>query len=153
MKKFIKWSLILLFIAVALSLGGLGLYISSIYASAKSTPLNEDSLSSSSLNINIYDCDNKPIKEDNEISYSYASIETLPKHTKEAFISIEDKNFYQHHGVSYKRILKAGLNNIKSRSLKEGASTITQQLVKNTYLSSEKTFKRKIKEVAIAKKH
>ena len=151
MKKFIKWSLLILFILIALSLGGLGLYISSIYSSAKATPLNEEILTSSSLNITMFDSTNKPIKEENEVSHAFASIDVIPKHTKEAFISIEDKNFYDHHGVNYKRIVKAGLNNLKSRSFKEGASTITQQLVKNTYLSSEKTFKRKVKEVAMAK--
>lgn len=150
MKKFIKWTLIVLFILVALALGGVGLYISSIYSGAKNAQLDEEVLTSTSLNISLYDSDNKPIKEENEISHAFASIEVVPQHTKDAFISIEDKNFYQHHGVNYKRILKAGINNLKSRSLKEGASTITQQLVKNSYLSSEKTFKRKVKEVAIA---
>lgn len=152
MKKFIKWTLILLFIFVVLTLGGLGLYISSIYSGAKASALDEEVLTSTSLNISMFNSDNKPIKEDNEISHAFASIETLPKYTKEAFISIEDKTFYEHHGVNYKRILKAGLNNLKARSFKEGASTITQQLVKNTYLSSEKTFKRKVKEVALAQK-
>jgi len=150
MRKFIKWTLIILFICVALTLGGLGLYISSIYSTAKASTLNKEALTSSSLNIAIYDSNNKPIKEDNEISHNYANIDILPTHTKDAFISIEDKNFYKHRGVNYKRIIKAGINNLKSRSFKEGASTITQQLVKNTYLSSEKTFKRKIKEVAMA---
>lgn len=152
MKKFIKWTLILLFIFVVLALGGLGIYISSIYSGAKASALDEEVLTSTSLNISMFNSDNKPIKEDNEISHAFASIETLPKYTKEAFISIEDKTFYEHHGVNYKRILKAGLNNLKARSFKEGASTITQQLVKNTYLSSEKTFKRKVKEVALAQK-
>lgn len=151
MRKFIKWSFIILFLLIALALGGVGLYISSIYSNAKNTPINEEVLSSSSLNIEIFDNDNKPIKEDNEISHTFASIDSIPQHTKDAFISIEDKNFYQHHGLNYKRIAKAAVNNLKSRSLKEGGSTITQQLVKNSYLSSEKTFKRKIKEVAIAK--
>lgn len=152
MKKFIKWTMIILFVLIALTLGGFGLYISSIYSSAKRTPLDEDILTSTSLNISLFDSNNKPIKEDNEINHAFASIDSIPDYTKEAFISIEDKTFYQHHGVNYKRIVKAGINNLKSRSLKEGASTITQQLIKNTYLSSEKTFKRKIKEVAIAQK-
>ena len=151
MRKFIKWSFILLFILVALALGGLAFYVSSIYSGAKRTPINEEVLTSASLNIELFDSNNKPIKEDNEISFAYADIQSLKSYTKDAFTSIEDKKFYEHNGVNYKRILKAGINNLKSRSLKEGASTITQQLVKNTFLSSEKTFKRKIKEVAIAK--
>ncbi len=152
MKKFIKWFMILIIISLALALTGLGLYISSIYVNAKSMEINEDVLTSSALTLNIFDLDNRPIKEDNEINHSYAKIETLNPYTKEAFISIEDKVFYQHHGVNYKRIAKAGLNNLKSHSLKEGASTITQQLIKNTQLSSEKTYDRKIKEIALAQK-
>ena len=80
MKRFIKWSMIILFILTALSLGGLGLYVSSIYSSAKSTPLDEELLNSTSLNIKIYDSNNKPLKEDNEISHAYANIDILPEY-------------------------------------------------------------------------
>ncbi len=152
MKKFIKWFMIISIILVALFLTGLGFYISSIYMSAKAMEINEDILTSSTLSLNVFDMDNKPIKEENSISHSYAKIDTLNPHTKQAFISIEDKVFYKHKGVNFKRIAKAGLNNLKSHSLKEGASTITQQLIKNTQLSSEKTYDRKIKEVALAQK-
>ena len=152
MKKLLKWSFIIVFLLSALALSVLGIYVASIYIDAQSLALDEEALSSPSLSIQIYDDQNKPIKEDNEISNAYAEIETLNDYTKNAFISIEDKTFYSHSGVNYKRIAKATLNNLKSRSFKEGASTITQQLVKNTQLSSEKTLTRKIKEVALAKK-
>lgn len=151
MKKFIKWSFIIVFVVTALSLIGLGIYISSIYTSASAEGFDDAVLSSQSVAIEVFDSDNKPIKEDNQINKAYVKIDVLPEHVKNAFISIEDKDFYSHSGVNYKRIVMAGINNIKSRSLKEGASTITQQLVKNTFLTSEKTFKRKIKEVALAK--
>lgn len=75
------------------------------------------------------------------VSYS-----EIPEHTKRAFIDTEDKRFFSHSGFDYKRIAKAALNNLKARSFKEGASTISQQLIKNTHLSQEKTFKRKFKE-------
>ena len=152
MKKFFKWSFIVLFVALTLSLCGLGIYISSIYVSATAIELNEDVLSSPSLTLQVFDNDNKPIKEENQINKAFAHVDGLAQHTKDAFISIEDKTFYKHSGVNYKRIIKAGINNLASGKLKEGASTITQQLVKNTQLSSEKTFERKIKEVALAKK-
>ena len=152
MKKFLKWFMILLTILIISALIGLGFYISSIYINARSIEINKEVLSSPSLSIEIFDNENKPIKEDNEINKAYAKIETLSNETKNAFISIEDKNFYNHKGVNYKRIAKAMLNNIRSGKLKEGASTITQQLVKNTQLTSEKTFERKIKEVALAQK-
>ena len=152
MKKFIKISLIIFTILLLVGLVALGLYISSIYINARAIKLDENALSSPYISVQVLDSENKPIKEDNEINKSFASINNLSDNTKNAFISIEDKSFYQHHGVNYKRIAKAMVNNIKARKLKEGASTITQQLVKNTQLTSEKTFERKIKEVALAQK-
>ncbi len=67
-------------------------------------------------------------------------------------MATEDKRFYSHDGLDYKRIAGAILNNIKQGRLAEGASTITQQLVKNTQLTQEKTFERKFKEMIMAKK-
>ncbi len=152
MKKFIKWLFIITLIAVSVTLIGVGLYISSIYVNAKNTDINEEVLTSSTLSLNIYDSTNKPIKESNAVNHAYASIDSLQPYTINAFISIEDKTFYEHNGINPKRIVKAGINNIKSHSLKEGASTITQQLIKNTQLSNEKTYSRKIKEIALAQK-
>lgn len=70
---------------------------------------------------------------------------------KHAFISIEDKNFYKHNGLDYKRMLKAALVNLKNFSFKQGASTISQQLIKNTHLSNEKTLSRKINEIKLTR--
>lgn len=81
---------------------------------------------------------------------SITSSEKIPDHVKKAFVAIEDKRFYRHHGVDFKALIRATANNIKSRSLKEGGSTITQQLIKNTHLSGEKTFKRKLLEMRLA---
>ena len=75
----------------------------------------------------------------------------IPDYTLNAFVAIEDKRFYSHNGTDFKGFLRATVNNIKSFSLKEGASTITQQLIKNTHLSSEKTLKRKLSEIKLAK--
>lgn len=97
-------------------------------------------------------------KNGNELEYTkslknnYIKLNEIPKDTVQAFISIEDKNFYKHNGLNYKRIIKATMNNIKSKSMSEGASTITQQLVKNKFLSNEKTISRKIKEAYLTKK-
>ena len=73
----------------------------------------------------------------------------LPDHVKNAFIAAEDKSFYSHHGLDYKGIVRAIVKNIQARSFRQGASTISQQLVKNTQLSSEKTLTRKLKEIKI----
>lgn len=64
-----------------------------------------------------------------------------------ATINIEDKRFYEHHGVDILRVFKAFINNIKKGKIIEGASTITQQYAKNLYLDFDKTFKRKIDEL------
>ncbi len=76
-------------------------------------------------------------------------LDDLPPHTANAFIAIEDKRFYSHKGIDYRRIAGAALNNVKSKALSEGASTISQQLIKNTHLSGEKTLKRKLKEIKL----
>ncbi|HEY8364632.1 MAG TPA: PBP1A family penicillin-binding protein [Haloplasmataceae bacterium] len=67
-----------------------------------------------------------------------------------ALIAIEDKSFFIHEGLDYKRILGALIENIKSQSYKEGASTLTQQLVKLSFLSNDKTIDRKVKEILIS---
>ena len=75
----------------------------------------------------------------------------IPEYTLNAFVAIEDKRFYSHNGVDVKGVLRAFINNIKSFSFKEGASTITQQLIKNTHLSDEKTLNRKLSEIKLAR--
>ena len=81
---------------------------------------------------------------------SIVDIDELPEHVKNAFISIEDKNFYKHNGYDLKRIAKALFVNATTKSKSQGASTISQQLVKNALLSNEKTYSRKIQEVVLA---
>ena len=152
MKKFIKYFIVISLSFIAFCSIFIFSYIFSTYTRYSHISLNTDSLTDSSLNIKIYDSENKIINEQNNFNNRYVKINEIPKHTKQAFISIEDKNFYKHNGINKKRILKALYNNIKSLNLKEGASTISQQLIKNTHLSSEKTFKRKIKEVILTKK-
>ena len=74
----------------------------------------------------------------------------VPEHLKNAFIALEDKRFYEHHGVDYVRIAGAALANVKSGRRAQGGSTITQQIVKNAFLSNEKSFSRKLKEARMA---
>ncbi|WP_349409616.1 PBP1A family penicillin-binding protein [Pseudalkalibacillus sp. SCS-8] len=77
-------------------------------------------------------------------------IEDVPEHVKKAFIAVEDARFHEHSGIDIKRIAGAALANIKEGWGAEGGSTITQQVVKNTYLSPEKTIKRKIQEAYLS---
>jgi len=98
----------------------------------------------------VFDIDGQPIKglaEENRISIGF---EEIPESFKVAIIAVEDKNFYQHHGVDINGILRAFITNIKERGITAGGSTITQQTAKNLFLSNERTFTRKIKELFYA---
>jgi penicillin-binding protein 1C len=75
-------------------------------------------------------------------------LEDLPEHVKQATISIEDKDFYEHYGVSLTGIARAAYNIVFKRKL-QGGSTVTQQLVKNSLLTPERTIRRKIREFAL----
>lgn len=97
-------------------------------------------------------------KSDNKVSeinfaqkHKTVNVTKIPSYVKDAFISAEDKNFYSHHGLDYKRMLRAALTNLRAGAFKQGASTISQQLVKNTQLSNEKTLTRKLKEIKLTR--
>ena len=83
------------------------------------------------------------------INRTLVKLDDLPKHLINATIAIEDQNFYAHNGVDLPAVARTVYYNFTENKL-EGASTITQQLVKNSLLSSEKTFERKIKEAIIS---
>lgn len=74
----------------------------------------------------------------------------LPDHLIKAVISIEDRRFYQHIGIDFIGMARAAVVNLLAGEIRQGGSTITQQLAKVTFLSSERTFKRKIQEIMIA---
>ena len=86
----------------------------------------------------------------------YITYDKIPDNLKYAFISAEDKNFFNHSGIDLSSIIRAFFQNINNYFFTEnnnrliGASTITQQLVKNLYLDSQKTIVRKMKEIIIA---
>ena len=115
----------------------------------RAVSLDESKLiAASTCSLEIFDANDTPIKPSTE---NLTDISTLSPKTKYAFISAEDKRFYSHSGVDYIRIGGAIISNIKTRSFSEGASTISQQLIKNTQLSSEKTISRKLKEIKLTK--
>ncbi len=97
----------------------------------------------------MYDKDNKEFFRGNGTK-EWASLDNINKDLINATIYTEDKRFYKHNGFDYIRILKSIFVNIKSGSIEEGASTITQQYARNLYLDFDRTFKRKIKEAYLA---
>ncbi len=82
----------------------------------------------------------------------YVPLSRIPKYMKDALLATEDPRFYQHGGIDYRGILRAALKDIISVRLKQGGSTITQQLTKVVFLSPERKFTRKIKEIILARR-
>ncbi|MCL6638964.1 MAG: PBP1A family penicillin-binding protein [Firmicutes bacterium] len=85
-----------------------------------------------------------------EIDRVPVPLEMVPEHVRAAFVAVEDERFYRHGGVDLKAVLRAAYQLGKSRRVTEGASTITQQVVKLYFLSPEQSLRRKIKEAALA---
>ena len=108
--------------------------------------LDEDKLNTTGNYISIVSADGNEFLSDD----STINIEDLNQYTIDAFVVKEDKRFYKHNGIDIIRIFGALKNNIQSGDVVEGGSTISQQLVKNTQLSQEKTIKRKLTEIKLA---
>lgn len=150
MKKAVKIGIIITLILFILGSLFFIIFINDIMG-ISSVKFDKEKLIAVNQEIVVYNDDNVELK--NTISNkSIVKIEDVPNHVVNAFISIEDKDFFKHNGLNYKRIAKAMFNNLKSFSFKEGASTISQQLIKNTHLTNEKTIKRKVKEMLLTKK-
>lgn len=136
--KFLIKSFIFLFISFVVLLIGLYTYA---YLSPKL-----DLKTSGSLYL--YDNKNDLVYQGSR-SNEWANLKDISDNLKNAVIAVEDKNFYNHHGFDYLRIAKAMLTNIKKKSIVQGASTISQQYIKNLYLDFDKTWKRKAEEAML----
>ncbi len=120
--------------------------------STKDTALEPSKLLLNEKTVIVYDCDGERIHNALPASLKETvRLQDIPKKTQLAFIDTEDKRFFTHNGFDIRRIARAALNNLKAHSFKEGASTISQQLIKNTHLSQEKTVKRKLKEFKLTR--
>ncbi len=80
----------------------------------------------------------------------YVKYDDIPPRVIEALVAIEDTSFFEHGGINFEAILRALIKDIKAMKLVEGASTLTQQLIKNTVLTREKSIKRKLNEAVLA---
>ncbi|QXT34438.1 penicillin-binding protein [Sphingomonas sanguinis] len=94
--------------------------------------------------------DGTPIARRGAIIGAPVDAAKLPAHVREAFMAIEDRRFYSHWGIDPRGILRAAWHNVGSGGVREGGSTITQQLAKNAFLDSDRTAGRKIREAMIA---
>ena len=100
------------------------------------------------LPLRVYSADGVLIGEFGEERRNLTPINEIPKAMMEAVLAIEDARFYSHSGADYKGLLRAGIANL-GNAKSQGASTITMQVARNVYLSSEKTFTRKLYEVLL----
>ncbi|MBK7413812.1 MAG: penicillin-binding protein 1A [Dechloromonas sp.] len=100
--------------------------------------------------LRIYSADGHLIGEFGEERRAVVTIGDVPKVMKQAILAAEDDRFYQHGGIDYAGILRAAATNLAGGSKRQGASTITQQVARNFFLSGEKTYTRKLYEVLLS---
>lgn len=152
LKTLIKYGLVFFAILVLICLAIFAFYYVKINSEYNNLTFDKDKLVMATSYAEILDSDDNVMSNASINGRKTISIEELPKYTVDAFVAIEDQDFYKHHGLNYKRMIKAILVNIKSGYAKEGASTISQQLIKNTHLNNEKTIERKLKEIFLTRK-
>ncbi|MBF0840111.1 glycosyltransferase [Mammaliicoccus lentus] len=83
---------------------------------------------------------------------SYVQVEDMPDYTKNAFVAVEDKRYYDHEGIDLRGVSRALVVSLKNGELTQGGSTITQQVVKNYFYTNETQMTRKVKEMFVAKR-
>ena len=156
MAKKVKWAI--LFIVLALLAAG-GIYLApkaaAVWRMRRIAKAFVDSSTQSTFKETkttlVYDKNGEElcqIKSSKELYY--VTFDQIPKTLANAFVVMEDRDFYNHSGIDYKAIVRAALANQKSSEIVQGASTITQQLARNIFLTQEVTWERKIEEMFIA---
>lgn len=99
----------------------------------------------------VYDADGNLIGTINTGHYEYVPISDISENLQKAYIAQEDRRFYEHHGVDFISLVRAGVALVRNKGeITQGGSTITQQVIKNTYLTQEKSFTRKLTEIFAA---
>lgn len=145
-----------LFVKIFIRLIGIVILSSAIFSLSgflyylKTSPeLNVDSFFTETTSY-IYDTNNKVIAELGVEKRKWVNYEDISPNMINAIIAIEDQKYFEHNGVDILRFFGALVHNLKTKSYSQGGSTITQQLIKNTHFSNEKTIKRKIQEMKLA---
>jgi penicillin-binding protein 1A len=148
------WLSILLFIVatpiVLVTCGALGLSLALLLANDRLPSMDALTDYKPKVPLRVFTSDGVQIGEFGEERRSLVKIADVPALMKNAILAAEDSRFFEHGGVDFKGIVRAGLSNISSGSKGEGASTITMQLARNFFLSTEKSYSRKIYEILVA---
>ena len=138
-KVYLAWKIVIfLFIAGILSLLGFYLYA---YITPKMDIGQSNRIVMLDQNDNVF--------YENTNNTSWVELKDISKYAKDGMVATEDKNFYSHNGFDYLRIIKALYADFKSGEFNQGASTISQQYIKNLFLTFDKTWERKIEEAIL----
>ena len=138
---------------VALALAGGAIWVLNVAADAPDIdtlkPLDQGA------NTQVFDADGNSLGYvQNDVQREPVKLNQIPKILQEATIAIEDENFYEHGGVDFAAIVRAALENAEAGKTVQGASTITQQLVRNLFIEDpEDTIERKIQEAKMAQEY
>ncbi|CAG7653152.1 transglycosylase domain-containing protein [Paenibacillus allorhizosphaerae] len=135
-------SIVLLLVVSAAGLGLGAKWVQALDISKLEHPLPEPSL--------VMDASGKPVSQLSSSKIVPVQLDQIPLDLRNAVIAVEDRRFYDHAGFDVLSIGRAVIRDVKTGSLKEGGSTITQQLAKNLFLDADKTMSRKLKELGYA---
>lgn len=150
MKRLLKYAAIAIAIIVAVSLG-IGYIFYYKLSHSKDKPSVTEGFRDMKTLSRIRFSDGETACEVGSERRVMTTLDKVSPIARKAFLAVEDEKFYSHNGVNYKAILRAGVFNLKNRGKgQQGASTITQQVVKNLLLSPERTLKRKALEAILA---
>lgn len=143
---------VLLVVAVVIGFAVAGAVLGTVFGILQSTDmLNTSDVMPDSYTSVIYDADGEAVdKLHGSENREYVKLSAITSNMQNAVIAIEDSRFYEHNGVDMRGIMRAMMENIKTMSFSQGASTLTQQVIKNEVLSNEKSITRKIKEQYLA---
>jgi penicillin-binding protein 1A len=138
------WVALLVFPALLVAAAGLLLY----FLVFSRVPLPEDIAATASI---VYDRSGEEVGGlAAEAARDDVALDELPEHVPQAVMGVEDRDFYEHNGISASGIARALFTNVRSGSVQQGGSTITQQYIKNAAVGAEQTYARKVQEAALA---
>lgn len=125
----------------------LGIFAGTLAGYVRSAPTLAEVEFSPKMTTYVYDAQGKVITRFYKENRDLLPYERIPAYLKQAVVAIEDERFFSHHGVDFRSFIRALFVNIKAGAVVQGGSTITQQLAKNAFLTSERTISRKLREL------
>ncbi|WP_341988212.1 penicillin-binding protein 1A [Azorhizobium sp. AG788] len=140
----VKWGLILLLWVVVAAAGLVA------YEASKLPPMQTLMVPKRPPTVMILAADGKPLATRGDMGGAAVPLKALPAYLPQAFVAIEDRRFFDHFGLDPLGLGRAIAANLVSRRVRQGGSTLTQQLAKNLFLTQERTFSRKIQELVLA---